>query len=86
MQSFSLIPLTVFENDNNNKMMKSKNELLILISVVIYPNLTILLVDVHIDSGYILGIVVTKDGSKKIYGLDGAGPAPSLYTKYYRAW
>ena len=22
----------------------------------------------------------------EMYGIDGAGPAPSLYTKYYRAW
>ena len=22
----------------------------------------------------------------QMYGIDGAGPAPSLYTKYYRAW
>ena len=22
----------------------------------------------------------------QMYGIDGTGPAPSLYTKYYRAW
>ena len=61
--------------------------------MVICENLTILLADVHINSGYL--VVVTKEGSVvnesengifQMYGIDGAGHAPSLYTKYYRAW
>ena len=64
------------------------------ISLVTYANLTILLADVHIDSGYL--VVVTKEGVLvenesengifQMYGINGAGHAPSLYTKYYSAW
>ena len=59
--------------------------------MVTYANLTILLADVHIDSGYL--VVVTKDGADcenesdngifQMYGINGAGPAPSLY---HQAW
>ena len=58
--------------------------------MVTYANLTALLANMHIDSGYL--VVVTKEGSVEnesdiqMYGIDGAGHAPSLYTKYYRAW
>ena len=61
--------------------------------MVTYANLTALLANMHIDSGYL--VVVTQEGSDEnesdieifqMYGIDGAGHAPSLYTKYYRAW
>ena len=61
--------------------------------MVTYANLTTLLANMHIDSGYL--VVVTKEGSVEnesgsgifqMYGIDGAGHASSLYTKYYRAW
>ena len=42
----------------------------------------------HIDSGYLLVVtrILIETESKtifcKLYGIDGEGPAPSLYTKY----
>ena len=30
--------------------------------------------------------ILIETESDKMYGIDGAGPAPSLYTKYYCAW
>ena len=54
-QSYTPYGLTEKDNNNNNKM---KNNY---ISLVTDANLTILLADVHIDSGYL--VVVTKEGS-----------------------
>ena len=54
-------------------------------------NLTALLANMHIDSGYL--VVVTKEGSDckmkvkmGFFKCTDAGHAPSLYTKFYRAW
>ena len=30
--------------------------------------------------------IESENGVFQMYGLDGARHAPSLYTKYYRAW
>ena len=30
--------------------------------------------------------IESENGIFQMYGIDGAGPAPSLYTKYYSAW
>ena len=64
-------------------MKNCKNELLIIIiSVVTYANLTILLVNVHIDSGYLV-VLIENETENGIFQIDGAGHAPSLYTKYW---
>ena len=31
-------------------------------------------------------IEIESENGIFMYGIDGAGHAPSLYTKYYRAW
>ena len=56
-QSYTPYSLTEKDNNNNNNN-KMKNNY---ISLVTDANLTILLAEVHIDSGYLL--VVTKEGS-----------------------
>ena len=68
VQSFSLIPHTVFElrllkMNTTTTTTTTRRIAKINISVVTYANLTILLANMHIDSGYL--VVVKKEGCLK---------------------
>ena len=73
---------TGIETKNNNK--KNKNEL-----CLIFHTSAMQILSYYRQTLYSYPVVVKDVDSQsniEVFKMYGAGPAPSLYTKYYRAW